>query len=105
VGAGTWADNGTCAISATGTGEAFARLAFARRVADLVELGSLTIEDAAIKALSEVEAVKGIGGCIIVNRQGHFSLPFNSAMMLRGWTRGKGPAHVAILPNENILCG
>ncbi len=103
IGAGTWADNRNCAVSATGTGEAFARLAFARRVADLIELKSLDLINAADAALGEVASLNGTGGCIVLNRENQLVLPFNSSTMLRGWLDGNGPAHVAILPGEDIV--
>ena len=102
IGAGTWADNKTCAISATGKGEAFARIVFARRVADLIEIGGLAPYEAAQRALEDVRRVKGVGGCILVDAKGSLALPFNSPHMLRGWLVGDGPPQVAILPDETI---
>ncbi len=100
VGAGTWADDAVCAVSATGKGDAFARIAFARRVADLIEIGGLSALDAASAALQDVRGVKGIGGCILIDAAGNIVLPFNSPHMLRGWVIGDDPAKVAILPYE-----
>lgn len=100
IGAGTWADNRTCALSATGKGDAFARIAFARRVADLIELGHMSPHEAALDALADVKRVKGAGGCILIDRGGNVCLPFNTPHMPRGWVRGNGPPHVALLPDE-----
>ncbi len=102
VGAGTWADNGVCAVSATGKGDAFARVAFARRVADLIELGGLSAQEAAESALEEVKNVGGEGGCILIDRNGMCVLPFNSAHMLRGWIGRDGRPHVAIGPDQDV---
>ncbi len=89
IGSGTWADNKTCAVSATGKGDAFARISFARRVADLIELAGMTASDAAVTALQEVKAVRGEGGCIVIDGAGTIAMPFNSPQMLRGWVRGR----------------
>jgi beta-aspartyl-peptidase (threonine type) len=88
AGAGTWAD-ARSAISATGTGDAFFRVAFARRVADLVELTNVPLEQAARQALEDVRVVKGQGGCILVGPKGGPDFAFNSPQMVRGaWTHG-----------------
>ncbi len=102
IGAGTWADNPVCAVSATGKGDPFARVAFARRVADLMELKRMGPEAAGKAALLEVRAVGGTGGCIIVDAKGRVALPFDSAQMLRGWVRGNDVPRVAILPGEAV---
>jgi beta-aspartyl-peptidase (threonine type) len=87
AGAGTWADP-RCAISATGTGDAFFRVAFARRVADLIELADAPLQEAAIRALDDVSVVKGQGGCILVSSAGEPRFAFNSPQMVRGiWTQ------------------
>ncbi len=102
IGAGTWADNRTCAISATGKGDVFARLAFARRVADLVELSGLDIEAASMNALRDICTQGGDGGCIVVDAEGRLTLPFVTPQMLRGWMVDGGPPTVAILPGEAV---
>tara|TARA_R110002072_G_C7953856_1_gene533403 strand:- start:384 stop:1325 length:942 start_codon:yes stop_codon:yes gene_type:complete len=103
IGAGTWADNKTCAVSATGKGDAFARVSFARRVADLIELGNYSLMDAGLFALEEVRAVKGQGGCIAIDSDGVLAMPFITEHMVRGWVVGKGRPTVAILPDEMIV--
>lgn len=101
-GAGNWADNKTCAISATGTGEAFARVVFARRIADLIELKGTPTQQAAEQTLDDVKALNGEGGCIIIDKSGQIVLPFNTSQMLRGWVTGHGNPIVAILPDEAV---
>jgi isoaspartyl peptidase/L-asparaginase-like protein (Ntn-hydrolase superfamily) len=103
IGAGTWADNATCALSATGKGDAFARVAFARRVADLIELAGMTPLDAALSALDHVKRVNGVGGCIMIGADGGVFLPFNTPHMPRGWLIGHGAPHVALLPDEDVV--
>lgn len=102
IGSGTWADNNSCAISATGTGEAFARVVFAKRVADLIELTNMNAHTAGIKGLQDVKNVGGEGGCIIIDKFGKIYLPFNTSQMLRGWIIGHGKPQVAILPDEQV---
>jgi beta-aspartyl-peptidase (threonine type) len=102
IGAGTWADNNVCAISATGNGDAFARLVFARRVADLIELSDLTPEQAVVNVLHEVARLRAEGGCIVLDTLGRLVCPFNSPQMIRGWVIDNRPPIVAILPGEEI---
>ena len=102
IGSGTWADNHTCAVSATGKGDAFARVAFARRVADLIELADLTPEQAGTGALLDVERVKGQGGCLVLDSLGRLAMPFNSPQMVRGWVIDGNFPQMGIMPNEAI---
>lgn len=102
VGAGTWADNRTCAVSATGKGDSFARVAFARRVADLIELAGVPAAQAAMRGLEEVRGVGGEGGCILLTPDGQPHWPFISDQMLRGRVTGDGAPVVAILPGEEV---
>lgn len=102
IGSGTWADNKTCAISATGNGDAFARIVFARRVADLIELDNITPETAALRSLTDVARVGGQGGCILIDTSGQITLPFTTRHMPRGWVVGKENPRVAILPDEEV---
>ena len=96
VGAGTWADNGICAVSATGTGDAFARVAFARRVADLIELSQLSLMEAAEHALAEVTEAGGKGGCILIGADGEVGFPFNTPQMVRGVATGSDPMLIGV---------
>ena len=80
-------------------------MAFARRVADLIELAQMPPFDAALSALEDVKRVNGVGGCILIDRNGGAWLPFNTPHMPRGWMIGRGPLHVAILPGEDIELG
>lgn len=84
IGAGTYADNKGCAISATGTGEFFIRLAVAHRICDLVELKGLTVQAAADEVIhNELTALGGDGGVIAVDPQGHMAWSFNTSGMYR----------------------
>lgn len=99
AGAGTWAD-GRIAVSATGVGEAFIRTAFARRAADLVELAGLDPAAACRRALGEVAAVGGWGGCIAVDAGGGIHLVAGSESLHRGAIGPDGAARVAVTAGE-----
>lgn len=87
VGAGTFADNATCAISATGDGEAFIRLVVAHEIDARLRLAHLTLEEAAQQVvLSDLKAIGGSGGLIAVGSDGMVTLPFNCDGMYRGWS-------------------
>ena len=97
IGAGTYADNGTCAVSATGHGEFFIRNVVAYDVAALMKYKGLTLA----KAANEVVMVKlktqgGVGGIIAVDRNGNVALPFNSQGMFRGYIKSGGEMKVAM---------
>jgi beta-aspartyl-peptidase (threonine type) len=105
LGAGTYASNATCAVSATGHGEIFIRAAVAHDLAALMEYRGLSVEEAArIVVMEKVAALGGEGGGVIaLDRQGRFAMPFNTAGMFRGFIRERhGPAdvRVAIYPGE-----
>lgn len=85
-GAGTWADNLTCAVSATGDGEAFLRAAFAHEVDARLRLANVGLAEACSAALARAGRHGGSGGCIALTRHGLLAMPFTTAGMLRGWT-------------------
>lgn len=87
VGAGVYADRG-CAVSCTGYGEQFIRVAVAKTVADLVELRGLDAQGAATEAIRLlVEKVRGIGGVIVVDAAGSCADAFSSGGMIRARVR------------------
>jgi L-asparaginase / beta-aspartyl-peptidase len=97
-GAGTWADDASCAVSATGTGEAFLRAAFAHEVDARLRLEGVDLDTACQEALAAVTAAGGNGGCIAVGGDGPPVLPFTTALMHRGWVQVGGPLWVAARP-------
>lgn len=97
-GAGTWADDATCAVSATGIGEAFLRAAFGHEVDARLRLGGADLEAACRAALEAVGAAGGEGGCIAVTAAGPPVLVFTTALMHRGWAEVGGPLFVAAGP-------
>ncbi len=94
VGAGTWADDATCAVSATGHGEAFIRHHVAGRVADLIELSGLGLAQATARVISELPAESG--GLIAIDAQGKIAMPMNCGGMYRAWLSGDGATGTAI---------
>ncbi len=88
VGAGTYADNDTCAVSCTGHGEYFIRGVVAYDVACLMAYSGLSLAEAAARVIHKKQPeMGGSGGLIAINATGHLSLPFNSSGMYRGWVR------------------
>jgi beta-aspartyl-peptidase (threonine type) len=86
IGAGTYANNNTCAVSCTGWGEFFIRLGVAKDVSDLVDYKGMALKDAADKVIYEkVEQLGGDGGLITIDKNGNFATPFNTAGMFRGY--------------------
>lgn len=99
VGAGIWADNQTCAVSATGHGEFFIRAALSHDVHARMSYGGMSLRKACEGALSQVAALGGSGGCIAV-APGQVVLRFNSPGMYRAWLDEAGNQHVKIYADE-----
>ncbi|MCP3979847.1 MAG: isoaspartyl peptidase/L-asparaginase [bacterium] len=95
VGAGTYADNRTCAVSGTGTGEEFIRHGVARSVAAMMELGGLTLAEAARRVVHETLS-PGDGGIVAVGADGSIAMEFNSRGMYRGAADSQGRFEVKI---------
>ena len=100
IGAGTYANNATCAVSCTGWGEYFIRLVVAKSVSDLMEYKKLSLQKAAEEMImKKVPQLGGDGGLIGVDKQGNITMPFNTAGMYRGYIKNDGKAVVAIYKN------
>lgn len=86
IGAGTYANNQTCAISCTGHGEYFLRSVVAYDISCLMEYKNLSLEQAChLVVMDKLVKIGGEGGLIAVDRHGNVVLPFNSEGMYRGW--------------------
>ncbi len=96
VGAGTWAENGVVAVSATGTGEMFIRGATAHDIAARVKYAGLTPKAAAEAALAQVGAIGGRGGVIVLDGRGEVTFAFTTEGMYRGSVRGSGEPEILI---------
>jgi beta-aspartyl-peptidase (threonine type) len=90
IGAGTYANNATCAVSATGDGEYFIRATVARDVSALMEYRGMSLKEAARAALDKVAKLGGTGGLIAIDHEGNMTLPFNTAGMYRGYADPNG---------------
>jgi len=90
IGAGTYADNATCAVSCTGDGEFFIRAAVAHQLSALIELRGMSLAEAAERALAHAEKLGGTGGLIAVDKNGNMAMPFNTSGMYRGHVREDG---------------
>jgi beta-aspartyl-peptidase (threonine type) len=100
VGCGTWADDATCAISATGEGEVFIRTAFASRVDALLRHTGADLERACLQALADVASLGGGGGCIAIDKNGEVAMPFDTPGMPRGVLREGDPPRLALGPDS-----
>lgn len=97
IGAGTFADNESVAVSATGHGEFFIRWTVASDIAALVKYRGMTVQAAADEVINKkLKAVKGEGGVIALDAKGNFATPFNSEGMYRGWIGPDGKPAVSI---------
>jgi beta-aspartyl-peptidase (threonine type) len=96
IGAGTYANNQTCAVSATGDGEYFIRSAVAHDISALVGYKGMSVKDAADAVLDKVQRLGGTGGVIVLDREGNFATPFNTAGMYRGHIGPEGKPVVEI---------
>ena len=99
IGAATYAENGVCAVTATGHGEYFIRVGVAKTICDRAKLTGETTETAAQIALDEVAALGGDGGVVVMDGRGQVSFVFNSEGMYRGQIDPSG-AETAIFAAE-----
>ena len=91
IGAGTYANNDSCAVSATGTGEYFMRNVVASDICARVHYLHVTVEQAANEVvMKELVAQNGDGGVIALDRQGSVATPFNTTGMMTGAVRSDG---------------
>jgi beta-aspartyl-peptidase (threonine type) len=101
IGAGTYANNNTCAVSCTGHGEFFIRQVVAHQVHCLMEYKNMSLHDATHKVvMDDLVKIGGEGGLIAVDAQGNIALPFNSEGMYRGFANSKGQHAVMIYRDE-----
>jgi beta-aspartyl-peptidase (threonine type) len=97
IGSGTYANNKTCAVSCTGSGEYFLRAVVAYDVSCLMEYKGLTLQEACRVAVQErLSKIKGDGGLIAVDALGNHVLEFNTEGMYRGFALSNGERGVEI---------
>ena len=104
IGAGTYADNATCGVSATGHGEYFIRAAVAHEISARMKHGGLSVDEAASSVIHDelptMPPNGGSGGVIALDAQGNISMPFNTAGMYRGFVDTEGTLTVKIYKDE-----
>ncbi len=97
IGAGNYANNNTCAVSATGHGEFFIRYAVAHDISTLMEYKGLSLKEASNLVINtKLAEVGGLGGIIAVDKDGNVAMPFNTNMMFRAYAKSTGEKEVAI---------
>lgn len=97
IGAGTYADNNTCAVSSTGHGEFFIRKVVAYDIAARVKYLGQSIQEAADRVIKEeLPAMGGEGGVIVLDRQGNIAMSFNTEGMYRGFKQDNKKAVILI---------
>ncbi|MGB3080452.1 MAG: isoaspartyl peptidase/L-asparaginase [Saprospiraceae bacterium] len=100
IGAGTYANNATCAISSTGHGEFFIRYAVAHDISALMAYKGISLQEAANEVvMKKLKEAKGEGGIIGVDHDGNLTMTFNSDGMYRGYVI-PGKRYVGIFGNE-----
>jgi beta-aspartyl-peptidase (threonine type) len=91
IGAGTYADNESCAVSATGHGEYFIRNVVAYDISALMKYKGLSLQEAASQVILEnLKSQGGSGGVIALDHAGNISMTFNTEGMFRGWVKVSG---------------
>lgn len=90
IGAGTYADNASCAVSATGHGEFFIRNVVAYDIAAQMKYKNLTLKEAAQTSIDGLSKLDGLGGVIALDRKGNIAMPFNTNGMFRAYAKANG---------------
>lgn len=101
IGAGTYASNASCAVSATGVGEYFIRLTVAREVCTLVQYKGLTLQQAADEVIhKDLETLHGVGGVIALTTNGQLAWSFNTPGMFRARLAEEEKPVIAVYKDE-----
>ncbi len=101
IGAGTYANNSTCAVSCTGHGEFFIRAVVAHEISSLIEHKKLSVREASeFVIMDKLKKMGGEGGAIVLDREGNASLPFNTEGMYRGYITSDGKVYTGIYKGE-----
>lgn len=97
IGAGTYANNKTAALSGTGWGEFYIRLVLAKSISDMMEFGKMKLKEAADEmVMKRLPALGGDGGLIAVDKEGNIAMPFCSPGMYRGYIKSNGEKEIKI---------
>lgn len=100
IGIGNYANNKTCAVSCTGSGEYFMRGVVAYDVSCLMEFQNKSLKEASEEVIfKRIPGINGDGGLIAVDAKGNISMPFNTEGMYRGFRNDKGDSEISIYKN------
>lgn len=101
IGAGTYANNATCAVSATGWGEYFIRSVVAYDISALMEYKGMSLQDAAKEVIQKkVPALGGDGGIVAIDKDGNVAMEFNTAGMYRATMNAEGDLIIKIYKED-----
>ena len=101
IGAGTYADNRSCAVSCTGHGEIFIRASVAHDISARMRYGGRDVHTAVREVvLGELVNLQGEGGVIAIDRQGEICMEFNSEGMFRACRKAGGNPEISIYRNS-----
>jgi beta-aspartyl-peptidase (threonine type) len=100
IGAGTYADNSTCGVSATGHGEFFIRSLTAFRVHTHMQMQGLDLKKAAEESIKFTGNLGGAGGIVALDKEGNIAMPFNTEGMFRGYINTQKELYVGIYGDE-----
>lgn len=101
IGAGTYANNASCAVSSTGWGEYFIRGMVAHDIAAMVEYKKITVKEAAREVIQDkLTKLGGTGGIIAMDNQGNVAMEFNTAGMYRAQMNSEGVLDIKIYSND-----
>jgi beta-aspartyl-peptidase (threonine type) len=101
IGAGTYANNATCAVSSTGWGEFFIRAMVAHDISAMMEYKGISLQEAATIVIQEkVPYLGGDGGIVAIDKDGNIAMEFNTAGMYRAHMNAQGELIVKIYKNE-----
>jgi beta-aspartyl-peptidase (threonine type) len=101
IGAGTYANNNSCAVSCTGKGEDFIRIVAAKDISCLIEYQRKSLKRAVEEVIQKkLKSIKGRGGCIAIDKKGNIITSFTTSGMFRASIDKEGKRTVAIYDNE-----
>jgi beta-aspartyl-peptidase (threonine type) len=105
IGAGTYAADGVCAVSATGSGEYFIRASAARQVCDRIAFKASDVQAAVEDTIADIGSLGGDGGLIAIDARGRIAFAMNSSGMYRAWVTSTSPPRTAIYATERACDG
>ena len=101
IGAGTYANNATCAVSSTGWGEFFIRGMVAYDISAMMEYKGISLQEAASEVIQRKNpALGGTGGIVSIDKDGNVAMEFNTAGMYRAYMNSEGELIIGIYKDE-----